>query len=45
MKHVLLHSKFETYLFDEETEEKVESLPTQSEFTQREYPQGFFSEL
>lgn len=39
------YSKFETYLFEEEVEEKAESFKTHSENDYHEYPQGFFSEL
>lgn len=43
----LLHSKFETYIFDEEIEEKVDESKGKfiHEYEISSYPEGFFSEL
>jgi hypothetical protein len=43
----LLHSKFETYLFDDEQyTDKDTTMPYEKEFNMIEnFPEGFFSEL
>ena len=43
----LLHSKFETYLLDEEDDERLEVSEeiNSNELERAIYPEGFFSEL